>query len=138
MAGMRTCATRCVFVNTALLALSSAFSQLHAQDAPQSAKFYIYRYSMLQGVAVHPTVYCDGKDVVHMHSGRVFEMDVPPGEHSCYMKDKKSGAVVNAEAGKEYYFRVYIQPGAFKGIYRLDMMMPEQGKFDVQKLKPSD
>ena len=120
-----------------LLALLTAPIHLVAQDLLPSAKFYIYRYSMLQGIALHPAVYCDGKEVVHMQSGRVFEMNVPPGEHSCYMKDGRSGALVNAEAGKEHYFRVFIQPGTFKGIYRLDMVMPEQGKFDVQKLKPS-
>ena len=73
-----------------------------------------------------------------MQSGRVFEMDVPLGEHTCYLGDKKSGAVVNAEAGKDYYFRVFIQPGDLKGVFRLDMMMPEQGRFDIQKLKLSE
>ena len=118
-----------------LSALFAASPSLRAQDAASPAKFYFYRYSMLQGIAVRPSVYCDGQEVIRMQSGRVFEMDVPSGEHSCYMGDKRSGAIVNAEAGKEYYFRVLIQPGVFKGVYRLDMMMPEQGKFDVQKLK---
>ncbi len=120
-----------------LIGLFAAPNGLAAQDTPSTARFYFYRYSMLQGIVIRPSVYCDGKEVIRMQSGRVFEMDVPPGEHTCYMGDKKSGAVVQAEAGKDYYFRVFIQPGAFKGIYRLDMIMPEQGRFDIQKLKPS-
>jgi len=118
--------------------LSAGPTSVKAQDASIPAKFYFYRYSMVQGVALRPTVYCDGREVIRMQSGRVFEMDVPPGEHSCYLGDKKSGAVVKAEAGKDYYFRVFIQPGVLKGYFRLNMMMPEQGRFDIQKLKPSE
>jgi hypothetical protein len=120
-----------------LIALSVATTNLKAQDAPLAAKFYFYRYFMLQGVALRPSVYCDGKEVIRMQSGRVFEMDFQPGEHRCYLGDEKSGAVVKAEAGKDYYFRVFIQPGVVKGVFRLDMMMPEQGRFDIEKLKPS-
>jgi hypothetical protein len=121
-----------------LIALFAAPTSLKAQNASLTAKFYFYRYSMLQGVALRPAVYCDGREVIRMQSGRVFEMDVPSGEHSCYLGDKKSGAVVKAEPGKDYYFRVFIQPGVLKGYFRLDMMMPEQGRFDIQKLKPSE
>lgn len=120
-----------------LIALFAGPTSLKAQDASLTAKFYFYRYSMLQGAALRPTVYCNGREVIRMQSGRVFEINVPPGEHSCYLGDKKSGAVVKAEAGKDYYFRVFIQPGALKGYFRLDMMMPEQGRFDIQKLKPT-
>lgn len=120
-----------------LIAFLVAPASLKAQHTSSTAKLYFYRYSMLQGVALRPSVYCDGKEVVRMQSGRVFEMDVPAGEHTCYLGGKKSGAVIEAEAGKEYYLRVFIQPGVFKGFFRLDMIMPEQGKFDIQKLKPS-
>ena len=95
-----------------------------AQEPPAPPKFYFYRYSMFQGVALHPSVFCDG-------------MEVTAGEHTCYMGGKKSGAVVDAEAGKSYYFRVSVQPGVLKGFFRLDLVMPEQGRFDVQGLKPS-
>lgn len=55
---------------------------------------------MLQGVALRPSVFCDGNEVIRIQSGRVFEMDFQPGEHRCYLGDKKSRAVVKAERGR--------------------------------------
>ncbi len=46
--------------------------------------------------------------------------------------------MVNVEVGKEYFFQTDLQMGVWKGHFRLTMFMPEQGKFDLAKLKPSE
>lgn len=65
-------------------------------------------------------------------------MQLPLGEHTCYANDKQAGAIVKFEAGKDYYFRVNLQTGMWKGHYRLELVMPEQGKYDITTLKPLD
>jgi len=63
---------------------------------------------------------------------------IPAGSHTFYSEDKQAGAVVDIEPGKEYFFRTDLQTGFWKGHFRLTMVMPEQGKFDIAKLKPSE
>ena len=73
-----------------------------------------------------------------MQNGRYFDAQLPPGEHTCYSNDKQSGATITFEPDKEYYFRLNLQTGFWKGHFRLEYVMPEQGKYDVAKLKPLD
>ena len=123
------------------VALSSLFLLSlcgHAQDVSTTATVHFYRYKQFEGSALKPSIYCDGVELIRMQNGRFFDMQLPLGEHTCYANDKQAGAVVKFEAGKDYYFRVNLQTGMWKGHYRLEMMMPEQGKYDIAKLKPLD
>jgi hypothetical protein len=110
----------------------------HAQDVSTTATVHFYRYKQFEGSALKPSIYCDGVELIRMQNGRFFDMQLPLGEHTCYANDKQAGAIVKFEAGKDYYFRVNLQTGMWKGHYRLEMVMPEQGKYDIAKLKPLD
>lgn len=129
---------RSAFVLLLLQVLFGVTALAHPQDASSTAKIYFYRYKQYQGSALKPSIYCDGKEIARMQNGRFFEIDMPVGEHTCYANDKQAGAVVKFEAGNDYYFRTDLQAGFWKGHFRLDMVMPEQGKYDVSKLKPAD
>jgi hypothetical protein len=97
-----------------------------------------YRYKQFQGSALKPSVYCDGIELGRMQNGRFFTVQMPVGEHTCYANDKQAGVMIKFEGDKDYYFRVNLQVGMWKGHFRLDYVMPEQGKYDVAKLKPAD
>jgi hypothetical protein len=113
----------------------SAFSCAQQTD---TAIVHFYRYKQMQGALLKPSVYCDGQELGRMQDGRVFDVRVAPGPHTFYANDKQAGASVNLEPGKEYYFRTDLQLGFWKGHFRLTMVMPEQGKYDVANLKPAD
>ena len=104
----------------------------------KTATIHIYRYKQMQGAVLRPSVYMDGVQIARIENGRFYEMSVPAGEHTFYAEDKQAGAVVTLEPGKDYYFRTDLQVGFWKGHFRLTMVMPEQGKFDIAKLKPLD
>ncbi len=106
--------------------------------APATATIYIYRYKQYIGAALRPSVYCDGVELARIQNGRYVDLQLPPGSHTFYSNDKQVGAVVNLVAGKEYYFRVDLQTGFWKGHFRLEMVEPDQGKYDLSKLKPAD
>jgi hypothetical protein len=103
-----------------------------------TAMVHFYRYRQMQGSVLRPSVYMDGVQIARIENGRYYEIPVPAGEHMFYAEDKQAGAVVTLEPGKDYYFRTDLQIGFWKGHFRLTMVMPEQGKFDMAKLKPLD
>ena len=103
-----------------------------------TAIVHFYRYKQFQGSALKPSIYCDGQELGRMQNGRVFDVHVAPGSHTFYANDKQAGAAVDLEPGKEYYFRTDLQVGMWKGHFRLTMVMPDQGKYDVANLKPAD
>ena len=110
---------------------------LVAQEAAKPI-VHIYRYKQYEGSALRPSVYCDGAVLGRIPSGRFLDVKIPPGTHTFSADDKQAGAVVNLEPGKEYFFRTDVQVGFWKGHFRLTMVLPEQGKYDLAKLKPLD
>jgi len=109
-----------------------------AASTRTTATIHFYRYKQFQGSALRPSVYCDGNDKGRLSSGHYLDVKVPAGSHSFSADDKQAGAVILTEAGKDYYLRADVQVGFWKGHFRLTMVMPEQGKYDMENLKPSD
>ena len=102
------------------------------------ATVHIYRYKQFEGSALKPSVYCDGIELGRIPSGHFLDVKIPAGSHTLFAEDKQAGAAVTLESGKDYFFRTDVQTGFWKGHFRLTTVMPEQGKYDVEKLKPLD
>jgi hypothetical protein len=119
-------------------AANPALEARPAVQASGNGTIHIYRYKQFQGSALHPSIYCDEIRLTRISGGRYLDVKVPVGTHTFYADDKQAGAVVNVEAGKDYYFRAEVQVGFWKGHFRLMMVPAEQGKYDLAKLQPSD
>jgi hypothetical protein len=125
----------------AILCLSILFAAAvcHAQDAAvhsSKARIYFYRIKQFAGSALEPSVYCDEKELARMDNGRYFAVDLEPGKHTCRMGDKQTGFEVDLKANEEYYAKITIDPGVFKGHGRLLLLQKEQGAFELKKVKP--
>jgi hypothetical protein len=107
-----------------------------AEDSSDTATVVFYRYKQVRGSVLRPSVYCDGKELARINNGQFLKVTLPAGPHTFYANDKQAGAEVTLESGHEYYFRTDLEVGFWKGHFRLLMVMPEQGKFDITKLKP--
>ena len=107
------------------------------QAAPQESKatIYFYRTKQFAGSALEPSIYCDDKELARMDNGRYFGVRLDPGKHTCRMGDKQTGFEVDMKAGQDYYARISIETGFWKGHGRLTLMQAEQGAFEVKKLK---
>lgn len=120
----------------------TASTSLSSTTAPATSDnmstVYFYRYKQFSGSALKPSIYCDGVELLRMQNGRFYKMQIPAGEHTCYANDKQAGVIIKFEPGKDYFFRTSLQVGVWKGHFRLEMVMPEQGKYDITKLKPLD
>jgi hypothetical protein len=107
------------------------------QAAPQETKatIYFYRTKQFAGSALEPSIYCDDKELARMDNGRYFGVRLDPGKHTCRMGDKQTGFELDMKAGQDYYARITIETGFWKGRGRLTLMQAEQGAFEVKKLK---
>jgi Protein of unknown function (DUF2846) len=102
------------------------------------ATVYIYRYKQFTGSALSPSVYCDESELARMENGRFFEVKLTPGKHAFRSNDKQAGIDLDLKGGQEYYIRVELVAGMMKGHGRLVFVQPEQGVYEIKKLKPLD
>jgi len=109
-----------------------------AQDASSQATVYIYRYKQFVGSALAPSVYCDETELARMENGRFFVVRLPAGKHVFRSNDKQAGVEEDLKAGQTYYIRVELVAGMMKGHGRLLSVAPEQGSYEIKKLKQLD
>ena len=136
----------------ALLILAFATSVLNAQQSDSSVPqgdnaakkddsqvtVYIYRYKQFVGSALSPSVFCDDTELARMENGRFFAAKLSSGKHTFHSNDKQAGIDVDLKGGQAYYIRVEIAAGMMKGHGRLTLVAPEQGSYEIKKLKPLD
>ena len=130
------------------LSFALFFSLAHAQppqvpnpgsqsNDPQ-ATVYVYRYKQFVGSALSPSVFCDERELARMENGKFFVAKLPSGSHVFHSNDKQAGIDVELKSGQNYYIRVEIARGMMKGHGRLILVAPEQGTYEIEKLKPLD
>jgi|GEM_PF-2293772 len=113
-----------------------AAASVEGLSSTDIATVYIYRPKSFMGMALHPTVMLDGKDLINIGNGRLFVGRFPPGKRLFKMDDGKSGAELDLQAGQSYYLKVEIVPGFWKGGGKMTHVTHEQGGVEVQDLKP--
>ena len=104
----------------------------------ETARVFVYRYKQFVGSAISPSFYCDEVQLARMENGRYFVVTLPPGKHEFRSNDKQSGIEVDVKEGQDYYIRVELAPGFAKAHGRLVAASPEQGSYEIRKLKPLD
>jgi hypothetical protein len=105
------------------------------RNASDKPIIYFYRTKQYAGSGLEPSVYCDDKELARMDNGRYFGVTLEPGKHTCRMGDKQTGFEIDMKAGEEYYARITLEAGFWKGHGRLTLMQKEQGAFEVKKVK---
>jgi hypothetical protein len=114
---------------------SGAGSTASTSVADGNAVVYVYRYKQYVGSALEPSVYANDTQLARMDNGRYFRASLPAGKHLLRSNDKQSGVELNLESGKEYYVRIELATGMWKGHGRLLLVQPEQGAYEIKKLK---
>lgn len=107
-------------------------------NASAQSTVYVYRYKQFAGSALSPSVYCDDNELARMDNGKYFVVTVTPGQHVFRSNDKQAGINVDLKPGEKYYIRLEIAAGFMKGHGRLVSVAPEQGSYELKKLKPLD
>lgn len=107
-----------------------------AAKKSDKATVYVYRYKRFTGSALEPSVFCDDVQLARIDNGRYFAMKLEPGKHTFRSTDQQAGIMIDAQAGRYYFVRVDLIPGFFKGKGSVQLIQPEQGNYEIQKLKP--
>lgn len=119
-------------------ASKSTDTQQATPSTESTANVYFYRYKQYVGSALSPSVYCDDAELARMENGRFFVAKLTPGKHVFRSNDKQAGIEAELKGGQDYYVRVELVTGMLKGHGRLVLMQPEQGAYEIKKLKPLD
>src|SRR5215471_8332878 len=86
-----------------LILVFGAFAQL---PGPAPATIHVYRAKAhIKAILLHPSVYCDGKELTRLYRGTVFVTQIPAGKHMITLGRTEVGQFVDFESGKDYYFR---------------------------------
>jgi hypothetical protein len=107
-----------------------------SESKESQATVYVYRYKQFVGSALAPSVYCDETELARMENGRFFVAKLSPGKHVFRSNDKQAGIDVELKGAQDYYIRVELATGFMKGHGRLISVAPEQGSYEIKKLKP--
>lgn len=108
--------------------------------SPSLATCYLYRPRVYRGSAERIGIFIDGTMAANLVNGRWVALQVAPGHHVIRPKDNQSGAEVDMEAGKEYYFKTsWGEAGMFHGAHKLLVpVMKEEAIYEIKQLKPLD
>ncbi len=121
-----------------LLIPSSAHAQDSARSHADEVRVNVYRYKQYLGSGLRPSIYVDERDVARLQNGRYVVLALQPGKHSFRSNDKQSQIELDGKAGQEYYIRIDIATGYWKGHGRLTLVQPEQGVGEIKEMKPVD
>lgn len=102
----------------------------------EPATIYLYRPNKMFGKALEPSVFCDGVELARMDNGRYLTLKLKPGRHTIHMTDEKKGFDIDVRSGEEYYFRIGIESGFWKGKGKITLQEKEKGVAELKKIKP--
>jgi hypothetical protein len=87
-----------------------------ASEAPaDKALVTIYRKKRIVGLALHTSVYADGVEVAELENGAYVRLAIAPGPHAFHADEEKDTIKVDLEPAKQYFFRMELVPGMWKG-----------------------
>jgi hypothetical protein len=109
-----------------------------SNPAGSTVRVNVYRYKQYAGSAIRPSIYVDEKDVARLQSGRYVVLALAPGKHTFRSTDKRSEIDLELKTGQEYYIRMDMMAGTWKGAGLLTLVMPEQGAGELKQTKPID
>ena len=86
-----------------------------AEVPSDKALVTVYRKKRIVGLALHTSVYVDGVEVAELENGAYVRLAIAPGPHALYADEERDTIKVDLEAGREYFFRMELVPGLWKG-----------------------
>ena len=103
-----------------------------AEVPSDKALVTVYRKKRIVGLALHTSVYLDGTEVAELGNGAYVRLGIAPGPHVLYADEEKDAIKVDLEPAKEYFFRMELVPGLWKGN---GVLKPVDEKTGVSELR---
>jgi hypothetical protein len=87
------------------------------------------------GWALNTSVLVDRLEIADLDNGTLVHVAVDPGRHEFFSDEERDAIYLETEAGKQYFFRIVLEAGVWKGHGRLVQMPGERGRLECSKLK---
>jgi hypothetical protein len=91
----------------AIAAAAVLGSMAFGQETSEAGKatIHVYRARRVAGMALHPSIYCDGVELQRLHNGTFFTASLPSGKHMISAGRSEAGQFIDLEPGKQYFLR---------------------------------
>jgi hypothetical protein len=117
-----------------------------AQSSPATeaktgqAHVVVYRVSRYRDPKIiKPSIYCDGKEVALMYSGRFFTVNLSPGKHTITSSDEHTSVSLDAESGATYYVRIAVVKGVWvNNTFSVHQVDRTEASPELARLTPAD
>jgi hypothetical protein len=111
-----------------------------AEAKTGQAHVVVYRVSRYRDPKIiKPSIYCDGKEVALMYSGRFFTINLAPGKHTITSSDEHTAVSLDAESGVTYYVRIAVVKGVWvNNTFSVQQIDSAEASKELERLKPAD
>lgn len=128
-----------LFASIALVSVTAlATAQEPPQPSAEKVRVNVYRYKQYMGKGLRPSIYVDEKDAARLQDGRYVVLQLTAGKHTFRSNDAQSQVELDLKPDEQYYIRIDIAPGMWKGHGRLTFVQPGQGAGELKEMKPVD
>ena len=87
-----------------------------APDGPEGkAVMTFYRKSRFAGAILNTSIHVDGIEIADLDNGTFVSLVVDPGPHKIYSDEEDDTTTIETEAHREYFFRIGLVMGVWKG-----------------------
>ena len=102
-----------------------------------NAGLYVYRDDSLIGGVLKKDIWIDGKCIGESAPGVFFSIEANPGQHTLSTESEFSpnNLSIAVEAGKNYFYRQFLNIGFLVGRADLESIPEEQAKVSISKLR---
>ncbi len=105
--------------------------------AGDQAFAYFYRKKRVLGMALNTSVHVDRVEIADLDPGTYVKVPLSPGKHAFYSDEDDDTLQLDVEPGREYFFRIELQAGMWKGhgVLKLVDAKEGSGEFETWPLK---
>ncbi len=94
---------------------------------------YFYRKKRVLGMALNTSVHVDRVEVADLDPGTYVKVPLSAGPHAFYSDEDDDTLTVDIEPGREYFFRIELQAGMWKGHGVLKLLDAREGSEEFEK-----
>lgn len=95
--------------------LAAAEPAVAAAPPADQAFATFYRKKRFVGAILNTSVHVDKLEVADLDPGTYVKVPLAPGSHAFYSDEERDTLKVDVEPGKQYFFRIELQAGLWKG-----------------------
>lgn len=101
--------------------------------AADQAFAYFYRKKKVLGMALNTSVHVDRVEVADLDPGTYVKVPLSPGKHAFYSDEDGDTLQLDLEPGREYFFRIELRAGMWKGHGVLKLVDVKEGSEEFEK-----